>query len=110
MTLPQTLEALAEPTRLRLLDALRDHERSVGELVDVVGMSQPGVSRHLHVLRSAGLVEVRKEAQRRYYRVRFEPLRELDAWLELHRLARDAQLDRLEAHLDRTAPRSKDRS
>jgi DNA-binding transcriptional ArsR family regulator len=102
MPLPRTLEAIAEPTRLRILDAVRDRERSVGELVEIVGMHQPGISRHLGVLRSARLVDVRKDGQRRWYRARFEPLDELDAWLELHRRARDQQLDRLEDHLDRT--------
>jgi len=110
VALPQTLDALAEPTRLHILDALRSRERSVGELVDLVGMRQSGVSRHLGVLRSAGLVTVRKDAQRRWYRARFEPLQELDAWLELHRRARDEQLDRLEAHLDRTAIRRRGQS
>jgi DNA-binding transcriptional ArsR family regulator len=100
--LPQTLEAIAEPTRLRILDEVRDRERSVGELVDLVGMHQPGVSRHLKVLRTAGLVDVRRDGQRRCYRARFEPLRELDEWLERHRRASDQRLDRLEAHLERS--------
>ena len=108
--LPQTISALAEPTRLRIFDAVRDRECSVGELVELVGMHQPGVSRHLAVLRDSGLVDVRRDGQRRLYRARFEPLEELDAWLELHRRARDAQLDRLEAHLDRVATRTKDTS
>ena len=64
------LEVIAEPTRRRILDAVRGGERSVGELVDEVGMHQPGVSRHLKVLRDAGLVEVRRDAQRRLYRLR----------------------------------------
>ena len=68
------LEAIAEPTRRRILDAVRDGERSVGDLVEIVGMHQPGVSRHLKVLRDAGLVEVRPDAQRRMYRLRPEPL------------------------------------
>jgi DNA-binding transcriptional ArsR family regulator len=108
--LTQTLDALAEPTRLRILDAVRGQECSVGELVDLLEMHQPGVSRHLALLRAAGLVDVRKDGQRRWYRARFEPLQELDAWLELHRQARDEQLDRLEAHLDRTATRRRDTS
>ena len=78
-------DVLAEPTRRRLLDAVRDGERSVGELVDEIGMHQPGVSRHLKVPRDAGLVEVRRDAQRRLYRLRPEPLMELDAWLEPYR-------------------------
>ena len=97
------LEAIAEPTRLRILDAVRDGERSVGELVETVGMHQPGVSRHLKVLRDAGLVEVRRDAQRRLYRLRPEPLMELDAWLEPYRAEWTAQLDSLERHLRRTA-------
>ena len=79
------LEVIAEPTRRRILDAVRDGERSVSELVEQVGMHQPGVSRHLKVLRDAGLVEVRRDAQRRMYRLRPEPLMELDAWLEPYR-------------------------
>ena len=107
------LEVIAEPTRRRILDAVRDGERSVGELVEKVGMHQPGVSRHLKVLRDAGLVEVRHDAQRRLYRLRPEPLMELDAWLEPYRAEWSARLDSLEQHLRRTAepirPRSKGR-
>src|SRR3978361_117864 len=87
------LEVIAEPTRRRILDAVRDGERSVGELVEQVGMHQPGVSRHLKVLRDAGLVEVRRDAQRRLYRLRPEPLMELDAWLEPYRAEGTARLD-----------------
>ena len=97
------LEVIAEPTRRRILDAVRGGERSVGELVEKVGMHQPGVSRHLKVLRDAGLVEVRRDAQRRLYRLRPEPLMELDAWLEPYRADWTARLDSLERHLRRTA-------
>jgi len=97
------LEVIAEPTRRRILDAVRDRERSVGELVEVVGMHQPGVSRHLKVLRDAGLVEVRPDAQRRMYRLRPEPLIELDEWLEPYRAEWARRLDSLEQHLQRTA-------
>jgi DNA-binding transcriptional ArsR family regulator len=93
------LEVIAEPTRRRILDAVRDGERSVSELVEQVGMHQPGVSRHLKVLRDAGLVEVRPDAQRRLYRLRSEPLRELDAWLEPYRADWAGRLDALERHL-----------
>jgi len=93
------LEVIAEPTRRRILDAVRDGERSVGELVEQIGMHQPGVSRHLKVLRDAGLVEVRNDAQRRLYRLRAEPLRELDAWLEPYRAQWAGRLDALERHL-----------
>jgi len=96
------LEVIAEPTRRRILDAVRGGERSVTELVDAVGMHQPGVSRHLKVLRDAGLVEVRRDAQRRLYRLRAEPLRELDEWLEPYRAELAGRLDSLERHLERT--------
>src|SRR6478752_626490 len=96
------LEVIAEPTRRRILDAVRDGERSVNELVEQVGMHQPGVSRHLKVLREAGLVEVRRDAQRRMYRLRAEPLIELDAWLEPYRAEWAGRLDSLERHLRRT--------
>ena len=97
------LEVIVEPTRRRILDAVRTGERSVNELVEHIGMHQPGVSRHLKVLRDAGLVEVRQDAQRRLYRLRSEPLRELDAWLEPYRAQWSGRLDALERHLDRTA-------
>ncbi len=95
------LEAIAEPTRRRILDAIRSKERSVGDLVERVGMHQPGVSRHLRVLREAGLVEVRRDAQRRLYRLRPEPLKELDEWLEPYRAEWSQRLDSLERHLAR---------
>lgn len=103
MTSATVLQAIAEPTRLRILDAVRGGECSVGDLVERVGMHQPGVSRHLKVLRDAGLVEVRREAQRRLYRLRPEPLKELDAWLEPYRAEWADRLDALERHLGRTA-------
>jgi DNA-binding transcriptional ArsR family regulator len=96
------LEVIAEPTRRRILDAVRDGERSVTDLVQAVGMHQPGVSRHLKVLRDAGLVEVRRDAQRRMYRLRPEPLMELDAWLEPYRAEWAGRLDALERHLRRS--------
>src|SRR4249919_4191089 len=97
------LDVIAEPTRRRILDAVRDHECSVNDLVEQVGMHQPGVSRHLKVLRDAGLVEVRRDAQRRMYRLRAEPLMELDAWLEPYRAHWAGRLDALERHLERTS-------
>ena len=98
-TAQSVLEVIAEPTRRRILDAVRDGERSVSELVERIGMHQPGVSRHLRVLRDAGLVEVRSDAQRRLYRLRAEPLRDLDAWLEPYRAQWADRLDALERHL-----------
>jgi DNA-binding transcriptional ArsR family regulator len=96
-----TFELLAEPNRRRILDLLRDSERPVGELVDLLSMSQPAVSKHLRVLRDSGLVDVRVDAQRRVYRLRPEALREVDAWIEPYRRLWDQRLDRLERHLQR---------
>jgi DNA-binding transcriptional ArsR family regulator len=93
-------EVLAEPHRRQILDLLREQEKAVGDLVSALGLSQPGVSKHLRILREAGLVEVRSDAQRRLYRVRAEPLRELDEWLAPYRAAWANRLDALEAHLD----------
>ncbi len=95
-----TFEVLAEQSRRRILDALLDEERPVGELVELLGLSQPSVSKHLKVLRDAGLVEARTEAQRRIYRVRPEPLREIDTWLEPYRRQWAAHLTALERHLE----------
>ena len=93
------IEVLAEPNRRRLLDALRTGEQPVGTLVDVLGLSQPLVSKHLRVLRDAGLVDVRPDGQRRLYRVRPEPLMAIDAWLEPYREMWRESLDLLERHL-----------
>jgi DNA-binding transcriptional ArsR family regulator len=95
-----TFEVLAEPTRRRILDLLREEERPVGDLVGRLELSQPGVSKHLKVLRDAGLVEVRQDAQRRLYRVRAEPLAEIEAWLAPYRRLWAGTLDALERHLD----------
>lgn len=93
------LQVLAEPRRVAILDLLRDGERPVSELVDLLGLSQPAVSKHLRVLRDAGLVEARVDAQRRLYRVRPEPLAELDDWLAPYRKLWTTHLDKLEEHL-----------
>jgi len=93
-------EALAEPNRRRILDFLLERERPVNDLVSLLRVSQPAVSKHLRVLRDAGLVEVRAEAQRRLYRVRPEPLRELDDWLAPYRAMWASRLDALESHLE----------
>ena len=100
-----TFDVLAEPTRRRILDLIRDDERPVNELVAKLDISQPGVSKHLRVLREAGLVEVRIDAQRRLYRVRPEPLAEIDAWLAPYRRLWANRLDALERHLDDTEDR-----
>ena len=99
------LQVLAEPRRLQILDLLRERERPVGELVDRLGVSQPAVSKHLRVLRDAGLVEARPDAQRRLYRIRPEPLAELDEWLSSYRELWTTHLDRLEDHLERRRKR-----
>ena len=96
----ETFEVLAEPHRRRLLDLLREEERPVGDLVRLLAASQPAVSKHLRVLREAGLVEVRIDAQRRLYRVRPEPLRAVATWLEPYRLLWESRLHDLERHLD----------
>jgi DNA-binding transcriptional ArsR family regulator len=78
-------EVLAEESRRRILDLLAEDERPVGELVELLGLSQPAVSKHLKVLREAGLVQSRTDAQRRIYRVSPEPLRQVDEWLAPYR-------------------------
>jgi DNA-binding transcriptional ArsR family regulator len=93
-------DVLAEPNRRRILDLLRADARPVGELVNLLDVSQPAVSKHLRVLRDAGLVQVRTEAQRRIYSVCAEPLREIDEWLTPYREMWNAHLDDLERHLD----------
>lgn len=99
--------ALAEPTRRRILDLLRDGPRAVGEIVDRLKVSQPTASKHLRVLRDAGLVHARVDAQRRLYEVRPEPLQEVDAWIEPYRKLWADRLDALERHLDRKAQERK---
>jgi DNA-binding transcriptional ArsR family regulator len=101
-----TFELVAEPTRRRILDLLREHARPVGELVKLVGLSQPGVSKHLRLLREAGLVRVRRDGQRRWYELDPEPLAELDEWLEPYRELWQDRLDRLERHLEETRKES----
>jgi DNA-binding transcriptional ArsR family regulator len=98
-----TWAALADPHRRSMLELLREAPRPVGELVAHTGLSQPGTSKHLRVLRDAGLVVVRTEAQRRIYALELRPLVELDAWLEPYRRRWESSLDALERHLDRTS-------
>ncbi len=93
-------DVLADSHRRSILDRLREDEQSVGDLVGVLGVSQPAVSKHLRVLREAGLVQVRADAQRRLYRLRPGPLRALDEWLAPYRQLWAASLDALERHLD----------
>ena len=93
-------EVLVEPNRRRILDLLRDGNRPVGDIVSALGLSQPAVSKHLRVLKDAGLVVVRPDAQRRLYQLRAEPLSEVDAWLAPYRRMWSERLDALERHLD----------
>jgi DNA-binding transcriptional ArsR family regulator len=95
-----TFDVIAEPTRREILDLLRERPRPVGELVDLLGISQPGVSKHLRVLRQANLVRVRADAQRRWYEVDPRPLTEIELWLAPYRDLWAARLDALEQHLD----------
>ena len=92
--------ALAEPNRREILDLLRGGERSVNDLVGRLTLSQPGVSKHLKVLREAGLVDVRSQGKQRLYALRSEPLAEVDAWLEPYRAFWSNRLDALERHLE----------
>jgi len=100
---PSAWSALADPHRRAVLELLLERPRPVGELVDRLGLTQPGTSKHLRVLREAGLVRVSQEAQRRVYAVDPGPLAELDVWLTPYRRLWNDSLDALGRHLDRTA-------
>ena len=95
-----TFEVLAEDSRRRILDLLAEEERPVGELVTLLSLSQPAVSKHLKVLREAGLVQSRTDAQRRIYRVNPEPLRAVDEWLAPYRRQWAGHRNALERHLE----------
>jgi DNA-binding transcriptional ArsR family regulator len=95
-----SFQALADPTRRRILDLLLERPRPVGEVTERLGLSQPSTSKHLRTLRDAGLVRVRTHAQQRWYELRPEPLAEMDAWLRPYRRLWPASLDALERHLD----------
>jgi DNA-binding transcriptional ArsR family regulator len=98
------LQALSEPHRMAILSMLADGERPAGDFVHALPIAQPTVSKHLSVLREAGLVTVRKDAQRRMYSLNPAPLKELDLWLARYRRFWTDRLDALEAHLDREFP------
>lgn len=100
MPVPDTFQILADPTRRKLVEALRSGERSVGELVDLVEIGQPGVSRQLAILQDAQFVVVRPEGRRRLYALRPEPFRELDDWMSTYRTIWEGRLDRLEAAIE----------
>ena len=95
---------IAEPNRRAILSLLASSQRSVGEIERRLRMPQPAVSKHLRVLREAGFVESTVDAQRRLYRLKPEPFREVDAWLDQFRRIWSAHLDALERHLDRMHP------
>jgi DNA-binding transcriptional ArsR family regulator len=92
-------ETLADPTRRRIVAALRDGERQVGDIVRQAGIHQSGVSRHLRILHESGFVSVRPEGQRRFYALRADPFRDLDAWLAGYRRLWDERLDRFDTAL-----------
>lgn len=98
-------QILADPTRRRLVEALRSGERSVSELVDVVDIGQPGVSRQLAIMQEARFVAVRPEGRRRLYALRPEPFQELEDWMRGYRAMWEARLDRFAAQLDRRKKR-----
>lgn len=95
------LQALADGSRRTLLEILRDHPATAGELAAALPIARPGVSRHLRVLREAGLVDVRQEAQRRIYSLRPEPLADVDAWLDSYRALWQHRLDALHTEIAR---------
>jgi DNA-binding transcriptional ArsR family regulator len=96
----ETFTALAEPSRLRIVELLRDGPRPVGAIGAALRLNQPQVSKHLRVLKEARLVEVEPRAQQRLYRLRAQPLRELNEWLERYRRIWDARMDRLDALIE----------
>ena len=109
--MPDVFQILADPTRRRLVDALKGGERSVGELVEVADIGQPGVSRQLAILQDAQFVVVRPEGRRRLYSLRPEPFVELDEWMLGYRAMWEGRLDRFAAELDRrarTRPKNKE--
>jgi DNA-binding transcriptional ArsR family regulator len=99
-----TFAIIAEPSRRAILSLLASSERSVGDIEEQLNLSQPSVSKHLRVLREAGFVESRVDAQRRLYRLKPEPLMEIDAWLAPFRRYWSSHIDALERHLDQTNP------
>jgi len=105
-------QTLADPTRRRLIESLRDGEQQVGDLVETAGVHQSGVSRHLRILHEAGFVSMRPDGQRRLYSLKPEPFRQLDQWLGPYRKLWEARLDRFETALEKRqrARRARSRS
>lgn len=103
--MPDVFDALADPTRRRILDLVRAHERTVNEIVSACGLPQPGISKQLRILHEAGLVSVRPDGPRRIYSLRSAPLKEVNAWLDRYRKSWSHRLDALEHALDEDARR-----
>jgi DNA-binding transcriptional ArsR family regulator len=103
----ETFVALAEPNRLRIIDVLRAGPRCVNEIGDHLRLNQPQVSKHLRVLKHAGLVEVEARAQQRVYAIRAESLRQLSEWLEQYRRLWEARFDQLDGLIDELAAKEK---
>ena len=95
-----TFAALADPTRVQIVDVLAKRARTVSEIVELFSISQPSISRHLRILREAGLVSVQPEGRQRLYDLDPRPLHEIDSWLERYRKFWARKLDSLEQHLD----------
>jgi len=101
------LQTLADPTRLRIVEALRGGERAVNDIVQNVAIDQSGVSRHLRILQEAGFVHVRPDGQKRFYSLRPEPFREIDAWVNQYRQLWEGRLDKFEVALARMRGRKR---
>lgn len=102
-----TLSAISEPNRLRIIEMLRERPRTVNEIVDGLGLPQPLVSKHLRVLREAGIVQVRARAQQRVYELRAAPFQKLDAWVGTFRQLWEGRLDRLDGYLQEVKRKQK---
>ena len=107
--MPDVFQVLADPTRRRLVDALRDGEKSVNQLVEMVDIGQPGVSRQLAILQDADFVTVRPDGRRRLYSLRPEPFAELSRWVTGYRAIWQPRLDRLAAELERRRQKNKEK-
>jgi DNA-binding transcriptional ArsR family regulator len=107
VTQAEIFPVLADPTRFAIVEALRERERAVNDLVAMVDIEQSGVSRHLRILQEAGFVQMRPEGQKRLYSLRAEPFRELDAWVAGYRSLWEARLDRFAAALERKKQKNK---
>ena len=108
--MPDVFQVLADPTRRRIVDALRTGERSVNELVDMVDIGQPGVSRQLQILEDANFVVVRPQGRQRFYALRPDPFQELSQFVTTYRTIWEGRLDRIAAELDRRKKNKKEKN